>query len=55
MVDFRARAVRSILDKNRPAVFCFGLTAAGYPKHPLYIKTGTSLKVYHGESSKEPT
>lgn len=26
--------------------YCFGKTAAGAPKHPLYIKTGTSLQVY---------
>jgi len=27
---------------------CFGTTKAGAPKHPLYLKTGTSLEPYHG-------
>jgi len=35
-------AIRS----RRPAVYCFGKTQAGAPKHPLYIKSGTSLEVY---------
>ncbi len=30
----------------RPAVFCFGRTKDGAPRHPLYIKTGTPLEVY---------
>lgn len=28
------------------AVYCFGKTKAGHPKHPLYIKTGTPLETY---------
>lgn len=35
-------AVRS----RRPAVYCFGKTKSGAPKHPLYIKSGTALEVY---------
>ena len=27
---------------------CFGTTKAGAPKHPLYLKTGTTLRMYHG-------
>ena len=30
----------------RPAVFCFGETRNGSPKHPLYIKSGTCLYSY---------
>lgn len=35
-------AIRS----QRPAVYCFGKTKHGAPKHPLYIKSGTPLEVY---------
>ncbi len=27
---------------------CFGTTKSGAPKHPLYLKTGTELELYHG-------
>lgn len=39
---FLIEAIRCL----RPAVFCFGRTKSGEPKHPLYIKTGTPLEVY---------
>lgn len=44
----RGQQVHSILRQRRPAVFCWGKTKAGAPKHPLYIKTGTALEVYGG-------
>lgn len=31
----------------KPAAYCLGKTKAGYPKHPLYIKSGTPLEVMH--------
>ena len=31
---------------SRPAVFCWGQTKSGAPKHPLYIKTGTLLMAF---------
>lgn len=46
MASSRASTVRSLLRQRRPAVFCFGKTKAGAPKHPLYIKSGTPLQVY---------
>ncbi len=30
------------------SLWCFGTTKARAPKHPLYLKTGTGLQVYHG-------
>lgn len=44
----RAEHVYGVLRRDRPAVFCFGKTKSGAPKHPLYIKTGTPLEVYRG-------
>ncbi len=35
-------AIRS----RRPAVYCFGKTKHGAPKHPLYIKSGTQLETF---------
>lgn len=34
------------LRSNKPAVYCFGKTKAGAPKHPLYIKSGTALQTF---------
>ena len=31
---------------HRPALYCFGKTKTGAPKHPLYIKSGTPLQSY---------
>ena len=45
--DRRATDVRNELRSRRPAIFCFGKTKAGSPKHPLYIKSGTPLEVFH--------
>lgn len=44
----RQHAVQILNDArmHRPAVYCFGKTKAGAPKHPLYIKSGTSLEVF---------
>lgn len=30
----------------RPEAYCFGRTKQGFPKHPLYIKSGTPLEIY---------
>jgi len=38
--------IRSAIRASRPAAFCFGRTASGAPKHPLYIKSGTPLETY---------
>jgi hypothetical protein len=38
--------VRNAIRASRPAAFCFGKTASGAPKHPLYIKSGTPLENY---------
>ncbi|MCH8279026.1 MAG: DUF1643 domain-containing protein [Proteobacteria bacterium] len=46
MADKRADAMRGLIESNKPAVFCLGKTKHGYPKHPLYIKTGTPLEVW---------
>jgi hypothetical protein len=45
---FRARDVfvRQILSHVGVSVMCLGLTKDGYPKHPLYLKTETSLLPY---------
>ena len=37
---------RQFLKSRKPAVYCFGRTKAGHPKHPLYLKTGTTLEVF---------
>lgn len=42
----RREAVLSTLRAMKPAVYCLGKTKAGYPKHPLYIKSGTPLEVF---------
>lgn len=31
---------------HKPAAYCLGKTKAGAPKHPLYIKSGTTLEVF---------
>lgn len=41
----RGRSVHSLLRQRRPAVFCWGKTKGGAPKHPLYIKSGTPIEV----------
>jgi hypothetical protein len=46
MAERRASDVRSMIRSQRPAVFCLGKTKSGAPKHPLYIKSGTSLETY---------
>lgn len=46
MAERRANEVRSMIRRQRPAVFCLGKTKAGDPKHPLYIKNGTPLETY---------
>jgi len=38
--------IRNAIRADRPAAFCFGKTASGAPKHPLYIKSGTPLETY---------
>lgn len=42
----RGRRVWEMIRSARPAAFCLGVTKSGAPKHPLYIKSGTSLLVF---------
>lgn len=42
----RASSMWSNIHRNRPTVFCLGVTKSGYPRHPLYIKTGTVPVIY---------
>jgi hypothetical protein len=44
--DHFARGCLDIVSLNKPTVYCFGRTKHGAPKHPLYIKSGTSLETY---------
>lgn len=46
MAENRRPAIVSAIRRRRPAVYCFGKTKAGAPKHPLYIKTGTPLQTF---------
>lgn len=41
------KQIISTVRASRPAVYCFGKTQAGAPKHPLYIKSGTPLEAFH--------
>ena len=38
--------IRNAIHSRRPAVYCFGRTKDGSPKHPLYLKSGTALEAY---------
>lgn len=42
----RGARVKQELRLERPAVFCLGKNKAGAPKHPLYLKSITSLEKY---------
>ena len=42
----RIADVKNAIRSRRPAVYCLGKTKAGFPKHPLYIKSGTPLETY---------
>lgn len=44
MAQRKADYVRSMVTRRRPAAYCFGKTKHGFPKHPLYIKSGTPLE-----------
>lgn len=46
IADGEARTMIGLIGSMRPAAFCLGKTKAGYPRHPLYIKTGTMPKVF---------
>ena len=46
MAQRRAADFISWVKGWKPAAYCLGLTKAGAPKHPLYIKSGTPLTVY---------
>jgi hypothetical protein len=39
--------IGGLIRSYRPAAYCFGVTKAGAPKHPLYIKSGTPLQTYY--------
>lgn len=36
----------SFLRSRKPAIYCFGKTKAGMPKHPLYLKSGTQIETF---------
>lgn len=38
--------IRNAIRAARPAMYCFGKTKGGAPKHPLYIKSGTTLELF---------
>ncbi len=42
----RAKHVVGLIRQRRDFAHCLGVTKAGAPKHPLYIKTGTTPQVY---------
>jgi hypothetical protein len=46
MATRKSNFLLGYLRSNKPAVYCLGKTKAGAPKHPLYIKSGTSLEVF---------
>ncbi len=46
MAQQYAGDIQNAIRSCRPAVYCFGKTKGGEPKHPLYLKTGTQLEVY---------
>ena len=48
MARGKGRRMVECIQSVRPAVFCFGKTKSGEPKHPLYIKSGASLEAFHG-------
>jgi hypothetical protein len=46
MAERKANFLRTMVSSYRPTAYCFGKTKHGAPKHPLYIKTGTSLLAF---------
>ena len=46
MAGNRRAAIINAVRAQRPAVYCFGTTKHGAPKHPLYIKSGTPLETF---------
>lgn len=44
----RGIEVLKLLEPFKRVPQCFGTTKAGAPKHPLYLKTGTTLEAYNG-------
>ena len=48
MAERKSFFIRDAIRARKPAAYCFGLTKAGAPRHPLYVKSGTPLHVYLG-------
>ena len=46
MAGERGRLMVSTIKGYKPAAYCLGRTKAGYPRHPLYVRSGTALEVY---------
>ena len=42
----RTAAVMDILGRSTVKVWCLGTTAAGFPRHPLYLPNDVQLKAY---------
>lgn len=43
------RLVMDIINKEKPAAYCWGKTKAGFPRHPLFVKTGTALETFDAD------
>ena len=46
MAKRRERAMADLIRRHRPLAYAVGVTKAGAPKHPLYIKSGTPLQAW---------
>lgn len=42
----RAASVEQLLSRAGLQAWCLGITKAGYPRHPLYVRGSTPLVVY---------
>lgn len=42
-----------LLEDAKVPLFCFGKTKTGQPKHPLYLKANTKIRIYSHEKNKK--
>lgn len=45
-IDASIDATRRLADRHNQPLWCLGTTAAGHPRHPLYVKTDAPLVEY---------